>query len=269
MSSSSDEAEFDDDSSDDMPLSGLKNKTKQNGALNDDESPRRKRTARGKPVSYAEDDDDEGSEDDIPLVMLKDSPKKKTSNGTKKAAPPAKKKAKATPKSKSKTSSASTVSKSTGSSADNYQSASAALYGSGCKKGLLIQRLLCRWWYAITWPDPAALPKEPPKHYDALDGFPGVYICTEGDAVGAIQDIRDKEKCPNFNNFAKKSSEELQQLLIKACQEQLRQLIEAEGNGTATEKELKDIIKWATKIKPPTADKEAAKVLKAAKLTLP
>jgi hypothetical protein len=194
-----------------------------------------------------------------------------TSNGKKNkkkpaaAATPAKKKAKPTPTKKPTI--ASTTS--TTSNSDDYQSASAALYGSGCNKGLLIQRLLCRWWYAINWPDPATLPKTPPKHYDALDGFPGVYIGTAGDDVGVIQDLRDNDQRPSFNTFAKKPSSELQTLLLAACDEQRKKLVEADGKGTATEKELNDIIKWATKLKHVTADKEAAKVLKAAKLTLP
>lgn len=120
----------------------------------------------------------------------------------------------------------------------------------------------------MEWPDPAAIPAQPPKHYDPLDGFPGVYVCTEGDDVGAIKDFRDKGTCPSFINMAKKSSEELQTLLIKALKEQQRQLIEAEGTGTETQKELENLIKWANKIKPSAADKAAEKVLKAAKLSL-
>ena len=102
----------------------------------------------------------------------------------------------------------------------------------------------------------------------ARDGFPGVYICTEGDEVGQILDVRDKDHCPSFINLAKKPSDELQRLLLKALDEQKKQLIQTDGAGTPTEKELNDLIRWAKKLKPATADKEAAKVLKAAKLTL-
>ena len=45
------------------------------------------------------------------------------------------------------------------------------------KKGLLLQRLLCRWWYAIEWPKKEEIP-DPPPGYEALDGFPGVFIST-------------------------------------------------------------------------------------------
>jgi hypothetical protein len=66
----------------------------------------------------------------------------------------------------------------------------------------------------------------------------------------------------------KKPSKELQALLLKALEEQKRQLMEAEGSGTATEKELDTLLKWATKINPDKADKEALKVLRASGLQL-
>jgi hypothetical protein len=44
-------------------------------------------------------------------------------------------------------------------------------------KGKLVQRLLCRWWYAITWPLPEDIPA-PPDGFEVLDGFPGVFIST-------------------------------------------------------------------------------------------
>ena len=272
MSSSSDEAEFDSD--EDMPLAGLKN-------LNEVTSPSKKRRASSSKVNYAEeeddddeeeeeedeedddeDDDDDSSEDeDMPLSALKgESPKKKKKPAPKKKQP-AKKKAKA------KTTKKSTPKASSSSSSTKYSSASAAFYGSKCAKGLLIQRLLCRWWYAINWPDTSKIPESPPKNCDALDGFPGVYICTAGDDVGKIIDYRNKDDAPSFENLAKKSSEELQELLIKALDEQKRQLIDAEGTGNETEKELNNLLKWAKKVKAKTADKDGEKVLKKLKLT--
>ena len=174
----------------------------------------------------------------------------------------AKAKTKAPAKKKAKTTIAS-------SKENEYSSPSFALYGTESIKGKLIQNILCRWWYAITWPNPASIPKEPPADYDAMDGFPGVFICTQGEEVGAIKDFRDKENSPNFNNLAKKPSEELKDLLVKAINEQKRQLIEAEGEGTPTEKELNSMLKWATKINAKKADKEADKVFKANKMTIP
>lgn len=261
--------------SDDVPMSSLASPSK------------RKRSQ----VNYAEDDDEEAEfqddeavdnggedgdedveddEDDVPLSALASpSPKKnkKTTSGKengKKTAP----KKKATTNKKSTSSSASVASSAKGNGNASYRSASAALYGSECEKGMLIQRLLCRWWYAIEWPHPADIPNEPPPHYDPLDGFPGVFVCTEGEEVGTIKDFRNKSECPNFVNMAKKSAAELQELLVKALTEQRKQLIDTEGTGTDTQKELDKYLKWASKVKTTAADREAAKILKMAKFTL-
>lgn len=262
MSSSSEEEEAtfeEESSSDDEPIAHLK----QSGG------DRRRSSSQG--VRYREledddDDDDDESDDDIPLAALA------KKNGNKKASPvkqKAKPKAKATPPPKKKVkkappkSSASTTSV----SSSKYEWASAALYGTESDKGLLIQRLLCRWWYAYAWPDPASIPAKP-HNYDVLDGFPGVFVCTHGDKVGDILDTRDHTRCPSFANFAKKPAAELQDLLLKAIDEQKKQLVAAEGTGTATEKELDAMYKWALKIKPEKADKDALKVLQAAGLKL-
>jgi hypothetical protein len=216
-------------------------------------------------VNYTEADDDFDDEDDIPLSALASpSPnKKRNTSKTCEKTKPSKKLA-------TKTTSSSTsipTTKSTNSSA-NFKSDSDALYGSECEKGLLIQQLLCRWWYAIDWPGSTGIPDEPPRHFDPLDGFRGVFVCTEGEEVGAIQDFRDKATCPNFINMANKSAEELKDLLMKALTEQKRQLVEAEGKGTETEKELEKLVKWASKVNTKTADNKAEAVLKAAKSSL-
>lgn len=139
---------------------------------------------------------------------------------------------------------------------------------SQCDKGKLIQSLLARWWYAYQWPDPKCLEKSTPKGYDALDGFPGVYICAEGGDVGKFIDKRDHTQSPSFNNFAKKKSEELKEMLLTAIEEQMKALIEHEGEGTDTEKSLKVLQKWTNKLNCAKADKEAEKVLKAKRLTI-
>jgi len=258
--SSSEEEEFEGESSDDVPVSTLRS----------DATPNKRRRSQ---VNYNEEDDDD-DDDDIPLSALASpSPKKKTTPSKRAEKPKASKKppAKASKKPPAKASDSSTSCpppvKPTN-NAPNFKSASDALYGSECDKGLLIQRLLCRWWYAIEWPDRASIPDEPPEHCDSLDGFVGVFVCTEGDEVGTIKDLRDKDACPNFNNMAKKSAEELQALLVKALTEQKRQLLETEGKGTETEKELENLIKWTKKVNTKTADKKALAVLKAAKVSL-
>ncbi len=45
------------------------------------------------------------------------------------------------------------------------------------QKGDMVQKLLCRWWYAIQWPKPEEI-GQPPDGYESLDGFVGVYIST-------------------------------------------------------------------------------------------
>lgn len=200
-----------------------------------------------------EDDDGESSDDDAPLSDFK-SPKAKPAAKKKSTKKKATKK-KATKKKK-------TVVKKSESSTKAMITRSSELY-LNAKKGKLISELLSRWWYAITWPEPESLPESVPVNCDAMDGFKGVYVTTSGEDVGKILDMRNKDTCPNFINMAKKDSAELQELLLKAIAEQRRQLIEADGEGTQTEKDLGMLEKWAKKVNPKTADKEAIKVLKA------
>ncbi|KAL3904305.1 MAG: hypothetical protein SGARI_004981 [Bacillariaceae sp.] len=233
----------------------------------EDESPRKRRASRGNVVSYNEDDndyddeeegeeeeDEDDDEDDVPLASLKSpSPKKRAKAPAKKGAKATK--GKATKKKSSSSASAKkkkAAASSSKSGSSDYSSPSFALYGSGSKKGELIQKLF-----------------KPPQNYDAMDGFPGVYICTQGEEVGTIKDMRDKDKAPNFNNFAKMNADDLRDLLVNALKEQKRQLVASEGKGTSTEKELDGMLKWAEKLNTSKADKEATTVLKAAKLSLP
>lgn len=74
--------------------------------------------------------------------------------------------------SKSTTSSKPASSRSSSSNSGQY---SADFYDTD--KGMMAQRLLCRWWYAITWPLPEDI-RTPPTGFESLDGFPGVFICT-------------------------------------------------------------------------------------------
>jgi hypothetical protein len=269
--------EDDSASSDDVPLNSLA----------------KQRPAKRSVASYAEDsgdDDEDSDDDDIPLASLvakkpaaKSKPPLKTKNGNKKSTTTAAAASKKRKTASSSTKTSSTTATSSSSSKKNYEWPSAALYGTESTKGLLIQRLLCRWWYAITWPDPSKLPDKPPKYYDSLDGFPGLYVCTSqpggGPAangnktktkkVGHILDLRDPDLAPDFTHFAKKPSQELQDLLLKALEQQMEQLIQVEGKGTPTEKELKQLITWTKKVNPTKADKEAVKVLKSQGLELP
>ena len=266
--SDSSEAEFNDEM---MEEEEEEEELEADEAEEDEEEPSGRQRAARKSVSYAEedgddDDSDDDSDDDIPLAALaakakkvkKETPKKRTNgakqpkkSSTQKPPPPARK-----------------ISNTSNTSDKKYEFASAALYQSESLKGLLIQRLLCRWWYAYTWPDPATLPVTPPKNYDTLDGFPGVYVCTQGDEVGKLMDMRDMTQCPSFRNFANKPAAELQKLLLKALENQKKQVLEHEGPESSVLPELEKLVKWTTKLDPNKAEKEATKVLKAAKLTL-
>lgn len=62
-------------------------------------------------------------------------------------------------------------------SSSNLSGNRATDFYENTKKGLLVQRLLLRWWYAIEWPDMENI-GEVPKGYESLDGFPGVFIST-------------------------------------------------------------------------------------------
>lgn len=245
------------------------------------EAPMEKRRSSKKSISYKDDDgnvemedndddsdDDNSDDDDIPLAKLvKKKPaaakngkksngkttatKRKTSESNSSS-----KKRPSTPK-KNKASSSTAV---TTNSNKSYEYPSAALYGTECEKGLLIQRLLCRWWYAYDWP--TNIPDTAPDAYDALEGFPGVFVCTgAGHAdVGKIMDRRDHGTAPTFRNFARKSADELRELLIKALTEQMKQLDE---NDTITRKQLTGMLKWAKAMDTSKADKNAIKILKA------
>ena len=210
-----------------------------------------------------EDDDSDESDDDIPLAQLikkkKPTPAKKK-NGTKRSNGNETKKRKKeeskkrpTPKKKAASSTTSTNNN------KSYEYASAALYGTECDKGLLIHRLLCRWWYAYQWPN---INEEVPAGYDALEGFPGVCVCTEtGHAeVGNIIDRRDLDQAPTFRNFATKPADELRDLLVRALTEQMKQL---DDNDTTTQKQLTSMLKWAKAMNTSKADKDATKILKA------
>ncbi|GAX22016.1 hypothetical protein FisN_6Hh263 [Fistulifera solaris] len=246
MADSTDEEEFKGDeesSNDDAPLSSLA------------------RSAKRSAPNYKEGDDDEDDDDDdVPLsslIQTKKLEKKTVVVKKKEPVSPKKRKVSLTP-----------APKAPNTSNKSYEFASAALYGMESAKGLLIQRLLCRWWYAMTWPDPAQLPAKPPAGYDSLEGFPGVYVRTSGEKVGSLKDVRDLQKAPSFLNFAKKPAEELQALLKQALLKQKEELIQHEGKGTALEKELDALLKWTEKVNPSKADKDAQKILKAQGLSL-
>jgi hypothetical protein len=166
----------------------------------------------------SDDDDGDNELDDVPLAHLVSAKKKaktaesKKKADAKKAASPKQKSAPAASK-KVSTKPAEPVKKP---SNEDYRTLSAALFSSECAKGQLIQKLLCRWWYAFQWP--TNLPEKPPKGYDLMDGMPGVYVCVEGNDVGKIKDLRDMKSKPSFSNFlVQRVSEELKDATDWGC----------------------------------------------------
>jgi hypothetical protein len=91
------------------------------------------------------------------------------------------------------------------SSGDDYYS---------CKKGKLIQSLLVRWWYAMEWPRKEDLEAAPPAGYEAMEGFPGVFVSTRQDTLGAIEDRRSKEHCPCLSNLRKRPAAAIKELCV-------------------------------------------------------
>jgi hypothetical protein len=286
----------DSSSSEDIPLSALgkkaKNADSDEAEFEDDEDDEMGHEANDDSDDFIveddgddnDDDDEDGdynsdSSDDVPLSSLKSpaapytkAKQTKESKSGKKDAPKkkaakTKSKSSSTPKKKSASTKKSSKVAPSSSASTNYLCASSELY-SRCDKGKLIQSLLVRWWYAYQWPDPKTIPTSTPKGYDALDGFPGVYICTQGSNVGKFLDKRDRDQAPSFKNFAKKDSEELKDMLLRAIERQMIDLIKHEGEGTDAEKNLKVLEKWTRKLNCSKADKEAEKVLKAKRLTL-
>ena len=69
-------------------------------------------------------------------------------------------------------------------------------------------------------------------------------------------------------SMAKKPSSELKTLLVSALQSQKQELIEHDGEGTATQKDIDQLIKWANKLNADKADREAKKVLQASSIKL-
>lgn len=119
-------------------------------------------------------------------------------------------------------------------------------------KETVVVDLLCRWWYAL--PD---WPPNDPKYYDdelnklslrrvsvqewewvsqvddrgrgkcyELSQFRGIFRKNDGEAV----DIRPKDTCPSYNNFMKKDLAELYNLLVKAYENQIKELVSGDQN---------------------------------------
>ena len=131
-----------------------------------------------------------GDEDDVPLAQLM--AKRKLDSSIQRTAPPSLKKVKTEPKSesrdhgrnlrepKSKKKSKGKVKDKKTAQRSVVVTNTAANKTIGCyesDKGKIVQAILVRWWYALSWPEPGSTSSAPPGH-EALDGYPGVFVGT-------------------------------------------------------------------------------------------
>ncbi|SCN60731.1 conserved Plasmodium protein, unknown function [Plasmodium chabaudi chabaudi] len=133
-------------------------------------------------------------------------------------------------------------------------------------KEKLVAQLLTRWWYVLPdWPIPyydytkelenkklklvsleefedhEDIDKNGFKKVYEISAFPGVFR----DSLGTAYDLRDKETCPCYNNFIKKTDLELLQLICTAIKNQMVCLKNSVYNETyketILEKELNEV----------------------------
>lgn len=194
------------------------------------------------------------SEDDIPILELIKKRKEKAIAAAANAEPAKRAKTENGTKSSKSSSSSSSSSSSARSSSANKSTD----FYENTKKGLIIQRLLCRWWYAIDWPKKEDIP-EPPPGYEAMEGFPGVFISTSVDSLGKILDLRNPKKCPNLVNLSKVDSAKLQRMCLKAYERQMDILAATEGDDVRLLRTLRSEMREIKSVNPQLADKEAQK----------
>eukprot|EP01031_Cornospumella_fuschlensis_P043646 gene43646-53376_t len=123
-------------------------------------------------------------------------------------------------------------------------------------KGLLVQRLLVRWWYAIEWPIKEEIGTAP-EGYESLEGFPGVFISTKSESLGTILDLRNKANCPNLRNLSAWSARDLQEKVITAYEKQMEVLEQMEGAESKLYRQLKAELREVRKVDCDKADREA------------
>lgn len=126
------------------------------------------------------------------------------------------------------------------------------------KKGMLVQSILVRWWYAFDWPRLEEI-ADPPPGYELLDGFPGVFISTRVDSLGKILDLRNMDTCPNLRNLSRKHSKELKDLCITAYTNQMKQLAVYEGEDVKIYRTLRSELNKVKSIDVEAAEREAKK----------
>lgn len=121
-------------------------------------------------------------------------------------------------------------------------------------KEQVVVDLMCRWWYGMPdWPpdDPEYYREELAKRSlrqvsiqewewvpDVDDkGHHKVYELTQFKGIfrkgdGEMVDVRPRDSCPSYNNFMKKDTSELYSLLVKAYENQLKDLEDSKYDET-------------------------------------
>jgi hypothetical protein len=79
--------------------------------------------------------------------------------------------------------------------------------------------------------------------------------------LGKILDLRNPDTCPSFKNLIRKPAAELQALCITAIEEQIKQLVTAEGPDTRLEHQLKEELRKISKIDTERSDRKIGKFL--------
>ena len=134
------------------------------------------------------------------------------------------------------------------------------VYYEDTKKGLIVQNLLIRWWYAYSWPNPDEYTGDVPPGYEEMEGMKGVFVSMNLEDLGKIVDLRDKKMCPSLKNMSAKPAAELKELCIKAYEGQIAEIIKIEGKeDTPNIITLKKEMRHISRIDPDEADMEAKK----------
>lgn len=133
-----------------------------------------------------------------------------------------------------------------------------AQYYNDTQKGMMVQRLLVRWWYAFDWPMAGDWAEDDvPAGYEQLDGFPGVFVSMNVSSLGRILDLRNNDMKPSLRHMSRKHAKEIQELCIRAYEGQIKALEVAEGEGAPLLHTLRREMHQVKKYDADAAEREA------------
>ncbi|KAK8815427.1 hypothetical protein WA158_003639 [Blastocystis sp. Blastoise] len=125
-------------------------------------------------------------------------------------------------------------------------------------KTQMVTRILVRWNYCMEWK--LLSDKCPGKEYMELVGFPGVYIGVHGGVTGLLVDNRDPSTAPSIDNLIHMDCMKLKELWIKGCENQIKDLIEAEGTDAITLPSLESELRQAREVDADFGNKQWSKI---------